>query len=213
MKNNFKVVKNFIPYYLAEFCNNYLRLKKECFFTYSKNNLLDQQFQIGIYNDNQVDNAFAIYGDVAMETLLVMLKPSIEKILKIDLIPTYAYARHYDFGSELKRHKDRMSCDYSVTLNLGGDVWPIFLEPDPKKGKSIKNKYIPSKSKGKKVNLKQGDLIIYRGCLIEHWREPFKGNYCTQVFLHYNKAEETSNIFDGRPHLGLPSNFKKKVFP
>ena len=148
----YKVIKNAIDSTLAEFCSNYLRLKKECYLTLNKtNNLVPYANTMGVYPDTQCKNAYATYGDIAMETLLVMLKPTVEHYLKIKLIPTYAYARVYDNGSELFRHKDRMSCDYSVTLNLGGDVWPIFLEPDPKKGKSIKNKYIPSKSKGKKV--------------------------------------------------------------
>ena len=29
---------------------------------------------------------------------------------------------------ELKRHKDRPSCEISTTLNLGGDPWPIFID-------------------------------------------------------------------------------------
>jgi hypothetical protein len=28
----------------------------------------------------------------------------------------------------LRRHKDRPSCEISTTLNLGGDPWPIFID-------------------------------------------------------------------------------------
>ena len=55
----------------------------------------------------------------------------------------------------------------------------------------------------------QGDMLIYQGCELEHWREAFEGENCGQVFLHYNdasKAEE--NKYDGRPFLGLPADFK-----
>ena len=60
---------------------------------------------------------------------------------------------------------------------------------------------------------------MYRGCILEHWRDIFLGNSCTQVFLHYNDAEnkinyeQTStdkNIYDTRPHLGLPQWFRNK---
>ena len=34
----------------------------------------------------------------------------------------------YKQGDELKRHKDRPSCEISTTLNLGGDPWPIFID-------------------------------------------------------------------------------------
>ena len=103
---------------------------------------------------------------------------------------------------ELKRHKDRFSCEISTTMNLGGDSWPIYLEPSGKKNMN-----------GIKVDLKPGDMLVYRGCDLEHWREPFKGDECVQVFLHYNNSKTPGaeeNIFDKRPHLGLPSWFKKK---
>ena len=65
--------------------------------------------------------------------------------------------------------------------------------------------------KGIEVNLKPGDMLMYRGCDLEHWREPFKGKDCGQVFLHYNDASgenAESNKYDGRPMIGLPAYFK-----
>jgi hypothetical protein len=38
------------------------------------------------------------------------------------------------------------------------------------------------------VDLEPGDMLIYSGCDLEHWREEFKGKNCGQVFLHYNKS-------------------------
>ena len=69
----------------------------------------------------------------------------------------------------------------------------------------------PNAPKGVKVDLKQGDMLIYRGNLLEHWREPFQGQDCAQVFLHYNNIktpDAEKNIYDTRPHIGLPSHFK-----
>ena len=125
-----------------------------------------------------------------------------EKAIKLKLYPSYTYARIYKKGDELKRHKDRFSCEISTTLNLGGNDWPIYLEPSGKENK-----------KGKKVNLKPGDMLIYKGCEVEHWREKFKGNECVQVFMHYNDLKTPGaldNIFDTRTHIGLPSWFKGK---
>jgi len=54
--------------------------------------------------------------------------------------------------------------------------------------------------------------LVYRGNELEHWREKFKGNQCTQVFLHYNNTKTKGakeNVFDTRPHLGLPDWFKR----
>ena len=119
-----------------------------------------------------------------------------EKITKLKLYPSYSYARIYNKGNVLKRHKDRFSCEISTTLNLGGDGWPIYLEPSGKQN-----------MKGIKIDLKPGDMLIYRGCELEHWRDKFKGEICSQVFLHYNNKKTKNskkNLFDGRPHLGLP---------
>ena len=51
-------------------------------------------------------------------------------------------------------------------------------------------------------------MLMYQGCELEHWREPFQGEMCAQVFLHYNKTGKNANQFDGRPHLGLPNWFR-----
>jgi len=127
-----------------------------------------------------------------------------------DLVPTYTYHRLYTEGTELKRHKDRPSCEISTTVCLGYDNknvdasvypdwdWPMFIkEPDGTE--------IP-------VHMKPGDMIIYRGCELEHWREPLWGNNHAQVFLHYNeKGGEYDIPFDGRPLLGLGSQFRTEV--
>ena len=136
-----------------------------------------------------------------MEILLMMVKPTIEKFTGLNLIETYSYARLYTKGNELKRHTDRISCEISATMNLGGDLWPIFVDPTKQKNQ-----------KGVEVNLNAGDLLIYKGNILEHWREPFDGNECCQVFLHYNDVDKQGkdNKFDGRPYLGLPGQFRSK---
>ena len=113
----------------------------------------------------------------------------------------------------MARHKDRYSCEFSTTMNLGGDEWPIYLEEDPKHGfKKKKEPYVHGNTSGKKIILKPGDMLIYSGCEMEHWREPFKGEYHTQVFLHYNDVKKDTalaNKYDKRPHLGLPFYFRQ----
>ena len=109
----------------------------------------------------------------------MMVKPTIEKFTGLNLIETYSYARLYTKGNELKRHTDRISCEISATMNLGGDLWPIFVDPTKQKNQ-----------KGVEVNLNAGDLLIYKGNILEHWREPFDGNECCQVFLHYNDVDK-----------------------
>ena len=167
----------------------------------------------GYYQDEQIPNTYSIYSDHAMETLLMFLKHTIEKETGLDLCPTYSYARAYKKGDELRRHKDRPSCEISTTLNLGGDPWPIFIDGTGSNNviDEYKNIMKPGAPKGTKVLLEVGDMLVYSGCELEHWREPFDGNICGQVFLHYNHVNgpfANKNIFDGRPKLGVPSFIK-----
>ena len=167
----------------------------------------------GVWNDEQVPNTYSHYADVAMETLLLRTLPIMEKHTKLKLNPTYSYARIYKQGDVLKRHKDRFSCEISTTLNLGGDSWPIYLEPKKNVGIPDGKKItVSTNNKGVKIDLSPGDMLVYRGMELEHWREEFQGKDCAQVFLHYNDQKSNDsdkNIFDKRPHLGLPSWFKQ----
>jgi hypothetical protein len=139
------------------------------------------------------------------DDLLQGLHKKMEKETGFKLQPAYSYARIYKTGDVLHRHKDRYSCEVSTTLNLGGDPWPIYLEPSGKTGMA-----------GIKVNLDQGDMLVYMGCELEHWRDAFPGKDCGQVFLHYNdKTKKTAkeNLYDKRPFLGLPAWFKGFKLP
>jgi hypothetical protein len=176
---------------------------------------LHMKFYLGYYEgqDEQIPNTYSCYSDIAMEILLLKCQPVMEKATGLKLIPTYSYARIYKKGDILKRHKDRFSCEISTTLNLGGDPWPIYLSPKENVGIPDDKKGITaaSNAKGVKVDLKPGDMLIYKGMELEHWREAFDGEDCVQVFLHYNKVSKEAelNKFDKRPHLGLPSWFKR----
>ena len=91
-----------------------------------------------------------------------------QKETGLELLPTYAFWRMYTINADLKKHKDRESCEISATVMLGSDgtPWPIFIG-------------------GTEINLEPGDAAIYLGCEVEHWREEFKGDWHTQTFLHY----------------------------
>ena len=213
-KNNYMVIRKAIDPKIAEFVMNYFMMKRQVART-----MFDERYispfttEWGVWNDQQAPNTYSHYGDVAMETLLLAVLPKMEKETGLKLYPTYAYARIYKNGDILKRHKDRFSCEISTTMNLGGDKWPIYIESDPKKGKDGANGYESEYTDGVKVDLKPGDMLVYKGNICEHWREAFDGEDCGQVFLHYNNAETPGaieNQFDGRPHIGLPSWFKGK---
>jgi len=193
-KNKYQVIKGAISKELADFCYQYFLNKRAV-----ARHLFDDKFlspyttYFGVWNDAQIPETYSHYADIVMETLLQRVKPVMEEQSGVKLTETYSYARIYKKGDELKRHTDRYSCEISTTMHLGGDEWSIFLEPDIK------------------IDLQKGDMLMYRGCDLDHWREPFKGKDCGQVFLHYNDSsgkDAESNKYDGRPMIGLPAYFK-----
>jgi hypothetical protein len=190
--NKYQVIKSAINYELSNFIFNYFLLKRDAVKYMYENNIIYDTGMLGTWADQQIPNTYSCYADPVMETLLVKVLPKMQEETGLNLVPTYSYARVYKKGDELKKHKDRPSCEISTTINLGGDLWPIFIEET-------------------KVLLEVGDMLVYSGCELEHWREPFDGNICGQVFLHYNHVNgqfAEKNKFDGRPMLGLPSFLK-----
>ena len=215
-KKKYTVIKQAISKDLAIFVMNYFLMQKQVYDTCRAARYLSPfETIIGYYErkNEQIPNTYAQYANMAMETLMLKCQPIMEKTTGLKLDPNYTYARIYKKGDELKRHKDRFSCEISTTMNLGGDPWPIYLSPNENVGAPDGKKItVASKAKGIKVDLKPGDMLVYRGIELEHWREKFKGKECVQVFLHYNNRKTPGakkNKFDKRPHLGLPDWFRK----
>ena len=210
--NSYKVVRNAVSRELVDFIYHYfLNRRRVARRLYDDRYISPFTTEFGVWSDKQIPNTYSHYSDVVMETLLIKVLPTMEKETGLKVLPTYTYARIYKKGDILERHKDRPSCEISTTINLGGDEWPIYLEPDKTKGKYINGEYVSDNTSGTKVILEPGDMLVYRGCDLEHWRDAFEGNDCGQVFLHYNDAsspEANKNIFDGRPFIGLPEWYK-----
>lgn len=193
MKQEFKqkkyqIIKNAISYDLANFIFNYQLLRRDAVNFMYENNITADNGHYGTWRDQQVPNVYSEYSDHVMETLLMKVLPIMKEETGLELIPTYSYMRVYEKGSILKKHKDRPSCEISTTLHLGGDPWSIFID-------------------NTEITLGIGDMLVYSGCDLEHWRDKFEGNICGQVFLHYNHVNgpfADKNVFDERPMLGLP---------
>jgi hypothetical protein len=123
--------------------------------------------------DTLVPGSYAAYGDPMMELLLERATPLVESVSRLKLYPTYAYFRVYQRGARLPRHRDRPSCEISVSLNITQDppqAWPLW---------------ILGVDGPAAVELYPGDGVVYRGVDCDHWRDEYSGNRLVQVFLHY----------------------------
>jgi hypothetical protein len=145
------------------------------------------------FADTQISKSFSYYSALPFEALSLQLQSLMEEVTGKSLYPSYTYARIYYNGAEMAEHKDRPSCEYSCTLNISIDEkpWEIWFEDLEKKRFSI--------------NLYPGDLIVYKGDILNHWRLPYEGKRQTQAFLHYvdKNGNHRDYKWDRRPYIGL----------
>lgn len=182
-QRGYVLLKDFFPSFFIQYLQEY-------FNTLQNNNKLEK-------GDAQVPNSFCIYGDAAFDTVMLLSTPLLEKVIDEELLPCYTYGRIYLKDAFLSPHIDRKACEISATLSLGGESnsnWPIYLADD-----------VPVK-----VELNPGDILIYKGNEIIHWRDTFLGCVQYQVFFHWvrKNGEFKNRIFDTRPYLGMPSATK-----
>lgn len=202
-EENYLIIRDAVSSELVDFIKDYFLMKRKVVDTLRYTKIISPYVDyMGTWNDPDIPNTYSHYADIVMETLLKKLKPVMEQHTGRKLYENYSYARIYKYGDNLSRHKDRFSCEISTTLNLGGDPWPIYL--DPTEG---------TNNEGIEVNLRPGDMLVYKGSILEHWRYTFTGTQCLQVFLHYNDVNTVGseeNKYDRRPFLGLPLCLKKQ---
>jgi hypothetical protein len=178
-KNNYVIVRNALSKELTDFLTQYAFLDE-------KNSFAD---------DTQVPGSHAKYSDQAMESLLLLLQTVAEENTGLNLYPTYSYYRLYRPGAVLKKHRDRPSCEISMTVCLGSHYvesaysWPIYID-------------------GVECILNPGDILLYRGMDVDHWRNIFnasEGSWQVQVFLHYVDANGPQSEWkhDKRPAIGF----------
>ena len=176
LNKGYKIIKNFLTKEEIDLLTHYTRMKHRVNMT---------EFDLG--QNDQGDTMF--YGDPATDSLMLNKTKIMEKETGLELLPTYSFWRMYTYLADLKKHKDRPSCEISVTVKINscGEKWPIYMG-------------------GVEIELENGDGVVYKGCDIEHWREQFQGDWHAQTFLHYvNKNGPHADFYkDKRPLFGVP---------
>ena len=183
-KNKFFVIKNFISSETAK------KLSKEF------ENYCDQN---PLVSDDITPNTPSHYNYISFLELLCEKTTEVSDIIKEKVFPTFCYARVYKNGDILPKHLDRDACEISLTLHLDGDAdWNFYVEDN--EGKEVS------------ISLKSGDAIIYLGCDVLHWRNPYEGQKYTQVFLHYVRSRGSKNyaFFDNVDLNFFKTNDKKR---
>ena len=146
--------------------------------------------------ESQVNGSMSRYNHPSYRPAHRLILKLIENILEMDLLPTYYFDRFYYKGQKLSRHLDRPSCEISASVQISTNregAWPIWFQ-------------LPDNTENS-VSMKDGDMVIYKGCEREHWREPLQSKYGRinkflkklqkkvddtyhhQIFFHYINAQ------------------------
>ena len=200
-RDGYQIVRNFLSKDLLELTKQYFDLKIE-------NDEL-------ILDDGQVPGTFTAYGTYIGDSILKMLQPVAESVIGEELYPCYTFFRLYNRMDWLKPHTDRPSCEFSATIPIFTDKpWPLYMqEYDFEKYGTVSTSWQDSAENEKSINvvLELGDVCFYEGTKMNHWRLPFEGNECYQLFIHYvRKNGKYSDFkFDKRSNLGFEAGSQK----
>lgn len=182
-KERYVVIRNFFD------TKDVQRMSKRMWYL-KYNNLLTQ--------DDQCPGSFSVYADPIQSEMQELYRRKLEDCIGYKLFPTYTYSRIYSPREILHRHSDRPSCEISITTTLDFDTfdnepWDIYIC-------RTKENLEPEQP----YKLYPGDILVYRGCELDHWRDAFVGISQTQAFLHYVDANGpyAECKYDFRPSLG-----------
>ncbi|HSX19573.1 MAG TPA: hypothetical protein VLG38_00425 [Gammaproteobacteria bacterium] len=171
----------------CELLTKYVRMKAQNFSNIRKGN-------------DPLSGVHREYGDPMMETLLDQFTPMIEAATGLSLWPTLSFYYHYTHGNILAPHKDRSSCEVVAGLCIGADPeyrknmgsWPLLIKDTAP------------------LTLDYGDLVIFRGHTMQHWREKFTGAWFISAIFGYvdqngpfsfQKYDQRSAL--GKKHVGM----------
>ena len=193
-ENGYEVVRNVISKDLLYHLKiEFKLLRDNHFFIHKENNKI-------AFGDAQSPNSFSVFSAPFFESLAINLNDRMSEITNLKLHPTYTYARIYYKGAILASHRDRPSCEYSTTLCIDStDIWDFHIKDRHGEHKVIK--------------LNPGDMCVYSGCELEHWREPYQGEMQMQCFLHYVNAKGPYAVhkYDKRPMMGLGTKVSSQL--
>ena len=202
IENRYLVLRNFIqPEVLDMAMNTWKTMEAHPTgydaFMSRENDIIDQSPESSLYKS---EGGYSFPPAVAMHRYM---RDRLRGTLDFDLKETYAYCRKYDRGAYLKAHVDRPSCEISVTICLDyksddGTPWSIWAQNDENyvdfdgTGQDMYNisQGKPHRKRtGKKIVLYPGDVLVYQGPNVIHWRDYFAGSYSYHMFLHYTRPD------------------------
>jgi hypothetical protein len=205
MKEGYVVLKNYIPKEITVLTLDAWKTIEEA--PYQEKVL---QLEEDIIQDSPEDTLFKSTGGYCTPMGVALhrwLRNELRNTIDLNLRETYSYTRKYERGAYLKAHTDRPSCEISATICLeyrtdDNTPWKIWIDNsknwvDTKDQNDIfpVTQEVSNRTRTSKgmvvVSLEPGDVLLYLGPNVAHWRDKLLGDYSYQMFLHfYNRDSE-----------------------
>ena len=211
MKNRYVVVRDFLPQHMITFA---MDVWKSAEFT----NSATEQENRDITYKNPADSIGKSHGKYCSpwgNALSHYIHEKLKDCFDMNLLETYSYTRKYVRGAYLGSHLDRPSCEVSATLCLDyktddNTPWTIWLRNDKnyagEDAEIVKNESQDLNHRDRlrngciAVDLEPGDILLYQGPNIPHWRDRFLGEYSYHLFTHFVNRDSMMNRIEGFHH-------------
>jgi hypothetical protein len=169
-QDNYLVVRNLLDPHLVKFLESYY-----------------QSVRNGEAGNFETDRtSLNCNGDACGDAIMYAMRTKIEEITGLELLPTYSFVRIYKKGEAVGRHRDGPANQVSCTMCVARDEvdWPLGFSDGKTEGQVV---------------MEPGDGVVYRGFMLDHWREKFKGNNQVQVIIGFVVKD---GGFDGHRFYG-----------
>lgn len=207
MQDRYVVLKNLIPKDIINMTLDNWKAHEES----SDSGIYREESDITYKNPaSSIGKSTAMYSAPWAIALHNWLHEELKRHIDINLGITYAYSRKYERGAYLGSHLDRPSCEISATLCLDyksddNSPWPIWVRNDKNyigaEAETVRVESQALSQRERKKNgcksllLEPGDILLYQGPNIPHWRDYFLGDYSYHIFVHfYNRNSEMRKI-------------------
>ncbi len=216
MKDRYVVIRNFIPEDIIEMALDMWRADEQFGNAYTEQEVKDITYKNPEDSIGKSKGGYCTPWGIALHGYI---HNKLKDYIDMDLRETYSYTRKYERGAYLGSHTDRPSCEISATLCLDYQTddntpWKIWLRNDKNyagvNAEIVKNETQDltqrerTKHGCKSVSLEPGDILLYQGPNIPHWRDHLLGDESYHIFVHFfnadSRMEDIKGFHTGRNH-------------
>jgi len=195
MKEGYVVLRNFIPKDIIDMTlDSWKRMELDP--EMSKHLELEEDI-ITQSPEDTLRKSNGMYNSPFGVALHRWLWENLKHVIDIDLQETYSYTRKYHRGAYLKAHADRPSCELSATICLDYNTddnspWTIwvdntsdYINRPSEIFEETQGIPINERKTAKQIKLEVGDVLMYQGPNVAHWRERLLGEESYHIFCHF----------------------------